>query len=85
MEENNTHMVYFCTEIKYFVDWFKRLLIICLGRNNFRILKLLFFDTTSMKRKEKNTVIILVANYICTIWNSRGTTGDKICMMKNKI
>ena len=64
---------------------FKRLLILCLGVSNFTILKLLFFDTSSMTKKERNTVIVLVAHYVCTIWNSRSSTGDKIFLMKSKI
>ena len=84
-EENNMHMLYFCNEIRDLVNWFRKLLMLCLGSTNLSMIKLLVYDTTAMNRKKKNTVSILVTNYICTVWNNRDNPGDKLFLLKKKI
>ena len=79
------HMVYYCHQIKHLLAWFKKLLVQCLNTNQFSMIKLLFFDTTSLNKKNKNTATILVADYICTIWNNRDNHCDKIYLLKKRI
>lgn len=85
VEENNMHMFYYCHQIKHLLAWFKKLLVQCLNTNQFSMIKLLFFDTTSFNKKNKNTATILVTDYICTIWNNRDNQCDKIYLLKKRI
>ena len=56
-----------------------------LEHKSISMIKLLFFDTTSFNKKNKNTATILVTDYICTIWNNRDNHCDKIYLLKKRI
>ena len=38
-----------------------------------------------LRKRESNTVVSLVTNYICTIWYNREHTGDKLHILKKNI
>ena len=79
-------MVYYCSKIINVLNWLKKLLMVCLNINHFPMIKLLFFDTSSLKNsRNKNTAAVLVTDYICTVWNNRDNQCDKIYLLKKKI
>ena len=49
------------------------------------MIKLLFYDTASLNKKNNNTATVLVTDYICTIWNNRDSHCDKIYLLKKRI
>ena len=73
--ETNIHMVYQCTSIVRPKRFLCNLLThCCVGEIN--LLKFMFLDISKRDRKLKNTVIILTALYISSIWYGRKNKGQ---------
>ena len=85
LEENNMHMFYYCKEIKVLVQFLKELLQKCLNRTDLSLVKLIFLDTSGLKKKDSNTVTAIVTSYICTIWYNRENHRDKLKIWKKNI
>ena len=78
-------MVYYCKDNTKLVHFVRELLKKILARNDISLIKLRFFDTSMLRKRESNTVVSLVTNYICTIWYNREHTGDKLHILKKNI
>ena len=84
-EENNLHMMYYCDENKILVYFLRELLQKVVLRNDLSLVKLLFLDTTTLRERDRNSVVALVTNYICTVWYNRGHNGNKLAILKKSI
>ena len=77
--------MYYCKENKQLVYFLRELIQKVVLRNDLSLLKLLFLDTSTLRQRDRNTVVALVTNYICTVWYNRGNTGDKLAMLRKSI
>ena len=60
----------------------------CIGRNDVSMIKLLFLDTSGLYKRDSNTAVILITNYICTIWyndNRDNHSDNKLNTLKRAI
>ena len=86
--ENHMHIVYFCQFVKSTWRWFKNLVEkVCSIKVDLPI-RVLMLDFEYKSKKRRNTLIVLIVEYINFMWFSRnelGTTGEKIYLLKSRI
>lgn len=61
-----------CKNIKKVLNYFKSILSDLCGIVNINIQEILYLDIKSKNKKNINTSIVLISQYISTIWHNRG-------------
>ena len=73
--ENQLHIIYFCKYVKNVVSWFERILR-TIGGNKNNMIKVLMFDIDGKNKREINTITMMVADYIQSMWICRRDNVD---------
>ena len=79
--------MYFCKYISSVVSWFKRMLD-KVSKTRCNMIKVLMFDIEGRNKKEINTITVMVAEYIQSMWICRRDNVDPLDMInviKNKM
>ena len=69
--EFSMHIFYFCKSIEFIVTWFRVLLGKLCKCKSTQFLKILMLDVECYSKKDKNTAIMLISDYIYCLWISR--------------
>ena len=66
--ENNMHLMYFCPLAKNLLAWFKGFLLTLCKVESKSFLQILKLDFKAYSRKDRNTAMLLISEYIAGIW-----------------
>ena len=66
--ESIMHLFYFCPLAKRIVNWFRSVLERLCSLETKSLLKILKLDFKSYSKKDRNTVIVLIRDYIAGVW-----------------
>ena len=81
MEESNIHKFYFCPQVQDCLLWLKKVIYYLCGLNCNSLLKILSFDFPNIENRNKNTLCIIISNYIACTWYNR----ENLVMLTNKL
>ena len=69
--DTNMHLMYFCPLVKGLVIWFNDLLNKCCKLKTNQLLKILKLEFESYSKKDENTAMVLVSDFILGLWMGR--------------
>ena len=69
--ENHLHVVYFCPSVRPIWKWFQNVIEYKCQIKITNPIKTLMLDFRCKSRKERNTLSLLVVEYVYCIWNTR--------------
>ena len=71
VEDSNMHRFYFCSTVKECLSWLRKVIFYICGTRVSSLLKILYLDFPKIERKNINSMCVIVAGYISSVWYNR--------------
>ena len=84
-EDSNIHRFYYCYKVQECLNWMRKLIFYFCGMNINSLLRILSFDIPKVNMEIRNTLCIIVSNYIACIWFNRNNMENITHVFKARI
>ena len=71
VEDSNVHRFYFCGTIKECLSWLRKIIFYICGIRVVSLLKILSLDFPKIEKRNMNSLCVIVAGYISSVWYNR--------------
>ena len=85
VEDSNIHRFYYCMTVQESLSWLRKAIFYLCGMNIGSLLKVLSLDLPKVNVKVKNTLCIVICNYITNVWFNRDNNEYLLENLKAKI
>ena len=85
VEDSNIHRFYYCCKVQECLNWMRKLIFYLCSMNVDSLMKILSFDLPKVNINIKNTLCIILSNYIGCIWFNRDNLENIIHVFRARI
>ena len=85
VEDSNIHRFYYCCKVQECLNWMRKLISYLCSMNVDSLMKILSFDLPKVNINIKNTLCIILSNYIGCIWFNRDNLENIIHVFRARI